>query len=179
MEYGSRRLSCWCCCVVVAAVLLLSSPHTLVAAAGAAPRRLLQISEAQQFVVPQTHLRAIYGLRPLKWSSDLAEKATQWADQYKGDCGAAAAAGGVNVFRGYGGEAWQPSDAVAAWAEEAQHYDYGANACAAGKECGRYKQMMWRDSTQVGCASVPCASGETLMACHYEPQGNIMGQKPF
>lgn len=100
----------------------------------------------------------------------------------QGDCAAASAAsaaGGVNVFRGYGGEAWQPSDAVAAWAEEAQHYDYGANACAAGKECGHYKQMMWRDSTQVGCATVTCSSGETLMACHYEPQGNIMGQKPF
>ncbi|BAF10252.1 pathogenesis-related protein PRB1-3 [Oryza sativa Japonica Group] len=178
MEYSSRRVSC---CVALAAVLLLSS-RTLGGAAGGAPRRLLQISEAQQFVVPQTHLRAIYGLHPLKWSSDLADLATRWADQYKGDCAAASAAsaaGGVNVFRGYGGEAWQPSDAVAAWAEEAQHYDYGANACAAGKECGHYKQMMWRDSTQVGCATVTCSSGETLMACHYEPQGNIMGQKPF
>ncbi|KAF0931138.1 hypothetical protein E2562_002495 [Oryza meyeriana var. granulata] len=174
MECSSRRLSC---CVVLATVLLLSSSHT---AAGGAPRRLLQISEAQQFVVPQTHLRAIYGLHPLKWSSDLAEQMTRWADQYRGDCAsAAAAAGGVNVFRGYGGEAWQPSDAVAAWAEEAQHYNYGANACSAGEECGHYKQMMWRDSTQVGCASVTCASGETLMACQYEPQGNIMGQKPF
>uniref|UniRef100_J3LHT5 SCP domain-containing protein n=1 Tax=Oryza brachyantha TaxID=4533 RepID=J3LHT5_ORYBR len=143
MEYGSRRLSCWCCCVVVAAVLLLSSPHTLVAAAGAAPRRLLQISEAQQFVVPQTPPPG--DLRPAS----------------------------AQVEQRPGGE----GDAVGG--PEAQHYDYGANACAAGKECGRYKQMMWRDSTQVGCASVPCASGETLMACHYEPQGNIMGQKPF
>ncbi|KAL5213252.1 hypothetical protein ABZP36_024099 [Zizania latifolia] len=173
MEHTSRRLFC---CLVLSTVLLLSHSHALVSAA--APRRLLQICEAQQFVVPQTHLRAIHGLRPLKWSSDLAEQAARWADQYKGDC-AAAAATGVNVFRGYGGSVWQPSDAVTAWAEEAQHYDYGSNACAAGKKCGRYKQMMWRDSKQVGCASVSCASGETLMACHYEPQGNVMGQKPF
>uniref|UniRef100_A0A0D9VLY5 SCP domain-containing protein n=1 Tax=Leersia perrieri TaxID=77586 RepID=A0A0D9VLY5_9ORYZ len=173
MEYTSRRLA-------LATVLLLGT--AISSASASAPRRLLQISEAQQFVVPQTHLRAIQGLHPLTWSSDLAQQATRWAEQYRGNCASATAAnggGGVNVFRGYGGEAWQPSDAVAAWAEEAQHYDYGSNACASGKECGHYKQMMWRDSQQVGCASVTCASGETLMACHYEPQGNIMGQKPF
>lgn len=171
MEYTSRRLSC---CLVLATVLLLAySPSS-----AAAPRRLLQISAAQQFVVPQSHLRAINGLRPLTWSNDLADQAAQWAEQYKGDC-AAASATGVNVFRGYCGASWQPSDAVAAWGEEAQHYDYGSNSCAAGKECGYYKQMVWRESTQVGCASVDCASGETLMACHYEPQGNVMGQKPF
>jgi len=79
---------------------------------------------------------------------------------------------------GGAGTTWQPSDAVAAWAEE-KHYDYGSNSCSTGKACGRYTQMVWRDSKEFGCAIVQCDSGDTLMACHYEPQGNVMGQKPF
>jgi len=39
--------------------------------------------------------------------------------------------------------------------------------------------MVWRDSKEFGCAIVQCDSGDTLMACHYEPRGNVMGQKPF
>jgi len=77
------------------------------------------------------------------------------------------------------GATWLPSDAVAAWAEEEEHYDYRSNSCSTGKACGRYTQMVWRDSKEFGCAIVQCDSGDTLMACHYDPQGNVMGQKPF
>ncbi|XP_062217596.1 pathogenesis-related protein PRB1-3-like [Phragmites australis] len=173
MECNSRtRLSY--CLLLVGVVLLSYSPGS-----AAAPRRLLQTCEAQDFAVPHAHLRAMYFTRPLKYTQELADRAAQWAEQYKANCAAASPAPGVNVFLGYAGANWLPSDAVAAWAEEAQNYDYGTNSCAAGKGCGRYKQMVWRDSKEFGCATVTCASGETLMACHYEPQGNLMGQKPF
>ncbi|XP_062220936.1 pathogenesis-related protein PRB1-3-like [Phragmites australis] len=174
MECTSRtsRLSS---CLLLVGVLLLS--YSLGSAA--ASRRLLQSCSAQEYTVPQAHFRALHFLRPLKWSDALADRAAQWAEQYKGDCAAASPAAGVNVFRGYAGGSWQPSDAVAAWAEEKDNYDYGSDSCVVGKECGHYRQLVWRDSTQLGCASVDCASGETLMTCHYEPQGNLMGQKPF
>lgn len=168
MEYTSRSLSRWL--AVVGALLLSScSPNTLAAAAP-------QISLAQQFVVPQSHLRAIRGLRPLRWSDALADQAARFV----GDCGAASAGfvAGVNVFRARGA-AWQPSDAVAAWAEQAEHYDFGSGACAAGRQCAQFRQVMWRGSQEVGCAAVECPSGETVMACHYEPRGNVLGQRPF
>ncbi|CAM0943578.1 unnamed protein product [Alopecurus aequalis] len=176
MEYTSSRGRL---AALAALVLLLCSPASTVAAPGGG-RKLLEISEAQQFVVPQSHLRAIHGLRPLKWSNDLAGQAERWAAGFKGDC-AAASMSGINVFRGGGdgGRSWQPSDAVAAWAEQADHFDFGAGACAFGNLCAQFEQLMWRASTQVGCASVQCASGETLMTCHYWPRGNIMGQRPF
>uniref|UniRef100_A0ACD5ZCD5 Uncharacterized protein n=1 Tax=Avena sativa TaxID=4498 RepID=A0ACD5ZCD5_AVESA len=174
MEYTSSRL--WCRLAVVAALVLLACSPSSADAVPSGGRKLLQLSLAQQFVVPQSHLRAIHGLRPLKWSSDLAGQASRWASGFKSNC-AAASSSGVNVFRGVGDgrRTWQPSDAVAAWAEQADHFDFGAGACAAGNMCAQFEQLMWRMSTQVGCASVQCASGETLMTCHYWPRGNIMG----
>ncbi|CAL4967357.1 unnamed protein product [Urochloa decumbens] len=176
MECASRTSSIklsWCL-LLVGAVLLASTTGS-----AAAPRRLLQTCIGQDFDVPHAHLRAKNDVRPLKYTQELSDRAAAWAAQYKGNCAAASPAAGVNVFLGAAGATWLPSDAVAAWAEEEQHYDLGSNTCADGKGCGRYTQMVWRDSKEFGCATVDCASGETLMVCHYEPQGNIMGQKPF
>ncbi|KAF8689848.1 hypothetical protein HU200_041479 [Digitaria exilis] len=160
--------------LLVGAVLLASS-----AISSAAPRRLLQTCIGQDFDVPHAHLRAKNDVRPLKYTQELSDRAAAWAAQYKDNCAAASPCPGVNVFLGYAGATWLPSDAVASWAEEEQHYDVNSNTCADGKGCGRYTQMVWRDSKEFGCATVDCSTGETLMACHYEPQGNIMGQKPF
>ncbi|XP_048533777.1 pathogenesis-related protein PRMS-like [Triticum urartu] len=177
MEYTTRR---WL--GALAAIVLLSCAPAPAAAAG---RKLLQIqiSLAQQFVVPQNHMRAIQEQRPLKWSSGLADQAERWAARFKGNCAAASAAmpGGVNVFRGFGeaGKAWQPSDAVAAWAEQSNYFDLASGACAAGKLCAQFKQVMSKGNTDVGCASVKCADGTTLMTCHYSPLGNVFGERPF
>jgi hypothetical protein len=159
---------------MVGVVLLASSPGS-----AAAHRRLLQTCLGQDFDVPHAHLRAKNNVRPLKYTQELSDRAAAWAAQFKDNCAAASPAPGINVFLGIAGTTWLPSDAVAAWAEEEQHFDYGSNTCADGKGCGRYTQMVWRGSKEFGCTTVECASGETLMACLYEPQGNIMGQKPF
>jgi hypothetical protein len=176
MECSSRtsssRLS-WSL-VLVGVVLLASS-----AGSAAVPRRLLQTCIGQDFDVNHAHLRAMHDVKPLRYTKELSDRAAGWAAQFKDNCAAAAPANGINVFLGAAGTTWEPRDAVAAWSEEEQHFDYGSNTCADGKGCGRYTQMVWRNSKEFGCATVECASGETLMACHYEPQGNVMGQKPF
>ncbi|KAJ1281363.1 hypothetical protein BS78_04G300700 [Paspalum vaginatum] len=171
---SSTRLSC--CLLLVGAVLLSCSPGTTAAPAA---RRLLQTCLGQDFDVPHAHLRARNNVRPLKYTEELSDRAARWAQRFAGNCAAASPAAGVNVFLGSAGATWLPSDAVTAWGEEEQNYDYGSNSCAAGKACGSYTQMVWRDSKEFGCATVDCASGETLMVCHYEPQGNLMGEKPF
>ncbi|MBN1209800.1 MAG: hypothetical protein JXB05_33430 [Myxococcaceae bacterium] len=58
---------------------------------------------------------------------------------------------------------------VQSWASEAASYDYGTNACAPGKQCGHYTQIVWRSTTQVGCATKLCNSS---------PPGNYVGQRP-
>jgi len=65
------------------------------------------------------------------------------------------------------------------WADEFPNYNYAANTCASGQQCGHYTQMVWRTSTQVGCASVTCSNGKVLVVCNYSPAGNTMGQKAY
>ncbi|MEM6522020.1 MAG: CAP domain-containing protein, partial [Cyanobacteria bacterium P01_C01_bin.70] len=40
---------------------------------------------------------------------------------------------------------------VAAWVAEKADYDYASNSCASGKVCGHYTQIVWRETTAVGC----------------------------
>jgi hypothetical protein len=75
---------------------------------------------------------------------------------------------------------------VALWAAEAPNYDYATNTCAAGQVCGHYTQLVWRATTQVGCATVQCTTGSpfgggnwTFTVCDYSPPGNYVGQRPY
>ena len=45
-----------------------------------------------------------------------------------------------------------PLDGVAYWAAESSDYDYATNTCAPGQVCGHYTQMVWRSTSNIGCA---------------------------
>lgn len=126
-------------------------------------------------------------LPALTWSADAALVAQAWASNcvYK-----------HNDNRGFRGEniaanappgSWSLQGVVNAWAGEVADYDYTTNSCASAKECGHYTQLVWRDTTRVGCAHTTCNtnspfSGFTswdFWVCDYEPPGNFIGQKPY
>nr|CAD1819851.1 unnamed protein product [Ananas comosus var. bracteatus] len=71
------------------------------------------------------------------------------------------------------------ADAVNSWVSENQYYDHATNTCAQGQECGHYTQVVWRDSTMIGCARVVCNNGGIFITCNYYPPGNIDGQSPY
>jgi len=78
-------------------------------------------------------------------------------------------------------------DAVASWASEAADYSYANNACAMGKQCGHYTQIVWRESVGVGCAAWVCDTGSPFPSssrwlnwvCNYVPPGNYVGYRPY
>jgi uncharacterized protein YkwD len=161
--------------------------------AGAAPQTPPD-AEAQAWLDAQNAVRR--SARPvpspplpdLTWSSDAAKVAQAWADGCVYQHNAGRGARGENIAASAPANRWTLADAVAAWAGEAQDYDYAANACASGKQCGHYTQIVWRDTVRAGCARRTCQTnspfGSQLPAwdfwvCDYEPPGNFIGQRPY
>ena len=48
--------------------------------------------------------------------------------------------------------------------------------------CGHYTQVVWRNTTEIGCGVATCKEGALtwdIWICNYAPPGNIAGQKPY
>ena len=121
-------------------------------------------------------------LPSVRWSPELAAHAQAWAER----CEFEHSRGefGENLAARTG--AATPDEVVAGWAAEAEDFDYARNRCTPGKVCGHYTQIVWRDSTQIGCGVAQCGGGGpfggrawTSWVCNYSPAGNWMGERPY
>ncbi|KAK9735262.1 hypothetical protein RND81_04G194700 [Saponaria officinalis] len=66
------------------------------------------------------------------------------------------------------------------WGFQRIYYNCAQNKCVDGP-CSDYVQIVWRNTTLVGCASAICNGHvETpFFACEYYPPGRIPGQRPY
>lgn len=77
--------------------------------------------------------------------------------------------------------------AVKAWIDEKAYYHYGkvgdANTCDAGEQCGHYTQVIWENSSKVGCATSIYQKGDFkdgyVFVCKYQTPGNYIGETPY
>lgn len=131
-------------------------------------------------------------LPALTWSPALAATAAAWVAQCKDteaptglvDHNAGRSSGhpyyvGENIYAS-SGTATGPA-AVTSWAAEVANYTYATNTCASGKVCGHYTQVVWRATTELGCALADCPSLQfkSTVVCDYGPGGNNGSQKPY
>jgi pathogenesis-related protein 1 len=130
-------------------------------------------------------LRAQVSVAGLVWDPALASIAQAYADgcrfQHSGRDGV-----GENLAANA-----PPGNTVAqafkTWADEQASYNYASNSCAAGKDCGHYTQVVWRNTTRLGCGVTSCTTGSPfsgfpsweLWVCNYAPPGNFAGQRPY
>ncbi|MDY7230138.1 CAP domain-containing protein [Hyalangium rubrum] len=125
-------------------------------------------------------------LAPLAWSVNAATTAQAWADQCKFEHNSKRGNLGENIAAATQG-GLSNTGVVTNWAAEAASYDYGLNACAPGKQCGHYTQIVWRNTTHVGCAMKLCDKNSPFQGftrwefwvCNYSPPGNFVGQRPY
>ncbi|EAY93437.1 hypothetical protein OsI_15238 [Oryza sativa Indica Group] len=148
------------------------------------------------FLRAHNEARAAVGVPPLAWNATIALDAQRYAGELRASCEArpvwAWGTDGVygrNLYRGSGPRVRAGADASARWAEGARWYDRDGDSCAAppGRCCGEYTQMVWRATTQIGCARRLCRclgdtcplELDTVAVCEYYPPGNIAGQRPY
>ncbi|MQM07988.1 hypothetical protein Taro_040841 [Colocasia esculenta] len=126
--------------------------------------------------------RARVGVGPVSWDGGLAQYARNYAQGVARDCRLAYPGGpyGANAYWGRGARRYTAGDALSWWFAERQYYHYRRNTCDPGRSCRNYKQLVWRNSRSIGCASVRCSGGDGYyMLCVYNPKGNIPGRRPY
>ncbi|GJN24436.1 hypothetical protein PR202_gb12174 [Eleusine coracana subsp. coracana] len=88
---------------------------------------------------------------------------------------------GENGYWGSNGKS--ASDAVGSWMTDKPFYHHESNnSCSApaGRSCSRYTQVVWRNTTAIGCALAVCSDDRgVFILCAYSPPGNVAGQKPY
>lgn len=145
--------------------------------------------DSTAIVAAHNRWRTETGVPELTWSESLADVARNWAEQLSSSgCRLQHSGGGYgeNIYK-VSPVVWSnghreiqnrsPRQIVDGWAAERQDYDYDNNTC--NGICGHYTQLVWRDSTEVGCAAALCPDRSQIWVCNYAPVGNVDGQKPY
>jgi hypothetical protein len=148
-------------------------------------------------------------LPPMTWSPTLAAYAQEWADSlaktqcdrpmHRSSQDLQSKRYGENLAaaRGVPAPMTTAQWAVDGWAGEVACWTYGTSGAGLGGTemcnkqcylqmqsdgCGHYTQIIWRNSTEVGCGVSTCQSGGAtwdIWICNYSPPGNVVGQKPY
>lgn len=126
-------------------------------------------------------VRADVNVKPLSWSNQVAQHAQAWANnlaasgckmQHSNDSNY-----GENLFMGTLGH-YTVVDAAKSWESEKRYYSGAALNSSNWSKTGHYTQMVWHNTTELGCAKVAC-NNSLIVVCNYDPAGNYMGQKPY
>ena len=67
---------------------------------------------------------------------------------------------------------------VSLWTDEKKDFEYkpiGDDYAISG----HYTQVIWKNTTEVGCGCAKGKSGYYYFVCNYNPHGNVIGQKPY
>lgn len=171
------------CCVVTAST-------------GALADRQLDDPRRRELIDAHNRWRSAVGVGPLRWADDLATGARQWADRLarERNCRMQHSPAelrqqtGENLFWASprrwsdGRVELQPlsgAQVVDSWGQERDDYQPARNTCRAGRVCGHYTQVVWRDTREVGCAMQQCDDRSQVWVCRYRPAGNWVGQRPY
>ena len=153
--------------------------------------------DAEAMTKAHNDLRQKYGSPPLKYSKSLENAAKKWATILQEDgCGMAHSHGkvgptGENLYWASAYKTANSKDAegqwiwhstlkkvkdqevVQAWYDEVQWYDYETDSCEKGQMCGHYTQVIWKTTTELGCAAMACEDRSQVWVCEYSPPGNV------
>jgi hypothetical protein len=164
-------------------VLVLAAPMTSAAQASAVTEH---VSFSQQILEAHNTYRASVGVPPLVWSDELVYAAQVWANSLSSDLQFAHDPSvrnqGENLWMGTAG-AFTLTQMVDDWGRERRYFKSGTfpdvSTTANWSDVGHYTQMVWKNTTSVGCFGRTGSDGYYRLVCRYSPAGNIIGQRIF
>jgi Cysteine-rich secretory protein family len=123
--------------------------------------------------------RGEVGVKPIVWSDKLALDALNWANYL------ASLGGGIlvhsdtqqgeNLWSGTQG-GFSYTNMVDQWGCQKRYFKQGRFPdVTTGGTVGHYTQIIWRRTTQIGCATAQ-AGGNDILVCRYNPAGNVEGE---
>ncbi|NWI04515.1 PI16 inhibitor, partial [Tichodroma muraria] len=76
--------------------------------------------------------------------------------------------------------------AIEEWNRERKFYNLTTSTCVPGQMCDNYTQVVWAETTCIGCGSSSCKKIDgieteniQLLVCSYYPASNIKEKKPY
>lgn len=135
----------------------------------------------QEILDAHNRYRAEVGVTPLQWSDSLAASAQQWANHLAATGTFEHSGVAENLAQGSTGS-FSITQLVDMWGAEKQNFSNGTfpDVSSTGNwaDVGHYTQMVWRNTTDVGCG-MASGNGNDILVCHYNPAGNVIGQEAF
>ena len=150
---------------------------------GQAPRGTVPLRQAM--IAGHNEARAAAGVAPLIWNATLAADAQVYATELArtgrfehSHEPRGAVAEGENLWTGTRG-AYRYEEMVGHWVAEGRYYrprvtpDFSTTG--RWEDVAHYTQIIWRDTTEFGCAAASNATDDYVV-CRYTPPGNVVGQ---
>ncbi|MBF0442554.1 MAG: hypothetical protein HQK54_11665 [Oligoflexales bacterium] len=153
----------------------------------------LSAIESGGIVESHNTLRARHGAAPLTWSSTLQQSAQRWASTcpVPGPNAHSHSGYGENIY--FSSASPSSSEVVNSWYGERAVYErfsnnyrtnypttsaqFDTDNSVVSTMYGHFTQVVWKGSTQVGCAEMYCRGAQYpyVVVCQYSPRGNMVG----
>lgn len=139
---------------------------------------VIEENEIAAILTAHNKERSVLNIPDLEWSKQLAKESEKWALNLALDDNGLYHSNnddyGENIALFYSNP---PHFGVELWNEEKVDFRYGKSNVF--EKVGHYTQVIWKNTTQVGCG---CARGKSkafYFVCKYNPPGNYIGVKPY
>lgn len=166
--------------LLLSALLLLRAATASVVTVTAAPAIPSQEpSYSKRYVFTSAMLnstnvyRREHNATAVTWNDTLASFAKGYLDKAASDsCKFAHSGGpyGENIAIGYA----NATASVEAWGDERDKYNFGKPGFT--EATGHFTQLVWKNTTTIGCERTLCGTKGWFVACEYWPRGNVQGQ---
>ena len=139
----------------------------------------------EEILAAHNKYRAELKIPSLVWSEELATHAKEWALHLARSGGqlrhSKRQGEGENLWQGTAGH-FSYTQMINSWGSEKKYFKYGTfpSISTSGNwaDVGHYTQIIWRNTTKVGCAKTTSGRYD-IFVCRYNPPGNYIGQKVY